>query len=164
MRCKFSRIIPVGMNSSAVKAVCVCSLLLSAAVSALMFFTAYCREYRSLLLVSEYGTVVNENAVMSEFGVLREDIFFGYDIFAIGLVLFAAYSFIYHFIGSKSIYTMRRLKKPAELAVRCLAVPFVFIAVSAISVFVLNFIYFGVYISVTPAECLLASANTMWRF
>lgn len=164
MKLSFSDLFPVGMKESAIKLMCFGSILLSAIISTVMFFSSYYHSYLSLFLALENGKVLKENAVMPEYGVLREDIFFAFHIFVVCLAGFAIYNFAYHYIGSKSIYTMRRLKNPVELAVRCLAIPVIFAFISFISVMILNFLYFTVYIKFTPSECLLPSAQMMWRF
>ena len=67
-------------------------------------------------------------------------------------------------MGSKSVYTMKRLKNPLELYVRCYFVPLVFIAAGVISVYAMNYIFIEIYLSFIPEENLFSLwAENAWR-
>ncbi|MFR8267820.1 MAG: hypothetical protein ACLVC5_09315, partial [Clostridia bacterium] len=65
------------------------------------------------------------------------------------------YHYGYHFRGSKSIYTMRRLPSKHPLARRCLTVPVLGAAAAALSALLLICLYYLLYIAVTPEQCLV---------
>ena len=62
--------------------------------------------------------------------------------------------YFYHYEGSRSIYTMKRLPNPWELWRRCLAVPLCTIVLCAVLALLLLGIYYLVYLHCTPAGCL----------
>lgn len=82
-----------------------------------------------------------------------------FKIFFSCMALLGVYFFLHHFIGSKSIYTMRRLKNPLELYVRCLAVPVIFIILGIALIYILNFIYIEIYLALVPED----SMNPWWN-
>ncbi len=70
------------------------------------------------------------NRFMSDFSELSRGMQVGFlllIIFSISMI-YAHYK--YHYRGSKSIYTMKRINDPMELHIRCLSVPLMVIIVS----------------------------------
>ncbi len=47
----------------------------------------------------------------------------GFPIFAVSMVAFVVMRYLYFFEGSRSIYTMKRVKSPWELHIRCWMLP-----------------------------------------
>ncbi len=74
------------------------------------------------------------------------------------LMLFGVYMiyahYKYHYQGTMSIYTMKRLKSKAELHVRCTVIPIVIIVLSFLMVVALKFLFFKVYMTILPAESI----------
>lgn len=74
------------------------------------------------------------------------------------IVLAAALSALhlcYHYLGSKSIYTMRRLPQRFELLKRCVSVPLAIAAVMLITACILTLLYYWAYMANVPPVCLV---------
>lgn len=69
-------------------------------------------------------------------------------------IIYAHYK--YHSKGSKSIYTMKRLKNANELHFRCISFPAIVIILSIISAISLIFINYHVYMSIMPQNAIQA--------
>ncbi len=98
--------------------------------------------------------VLREGAMMTEFTELMEGVLVGFLILAIIMLMSCIYNYAYHWQGSKSIYLMRRLPNAWELHKRCLTLPIVSILICGIAAFILLCIYYGIYMAVTPEQCL----------
>lgn len=151
---KLSKLLPVGINPTAVLLLSVAGLLISSIYSVMHFNSAFLRELNSISHITSSGIrIFSDNKMMEPYGGAESfDIF---KVFFICLALFSFYCFIYHFIGSKSIYTMRRLKNPTELYVRCLSVPLIFILLSIVLICLLNCIFIDIYLDLVPEENLI---------
>ena len=66
----------------------------------------------------------------------------------------AAGFYAYHYQGSHSIYTMKRLPDRWELWRRCLTMPLWTIILSVILMLALTGVYYLIYLKFTPAVCL----------
>lgn len=165
MKRELLKLLPVGYNVKKVKTALIWGYITTAAFSAIVYFSNLIENFNDLYFYDEAGNRLLKTGVkMTSFELLRERAFDLFLIFIFMLLVFSIYNFIYHYIGSKSIYTMRRLPQKFEFIKRCVTIPVIFIILSIASVFVLNFIYFGIYMLVVPEECLLSSAKMMWRF
>ncbi len=69
-------------------------------------------------------------------------------------IIYAHYK--YHSKGTKSIYTMKRLKNANELHFRCISFPAIVIGISIVSAISLIFINYHVYMSIMPKHALQA--------
>ena len=70
--------------------------------------------------------------------------------FAAAMAAFLVLNYLYFFEGSKSIYTMARLKSPWQLHIRCWTLPLLGAAVLLLCRVVLTVVYFLVFLLVTP--------------
>ena len=66
----------------------------------------------------------------------------------------ACYHYAYHYLGSRSIYLMRRLPDGWELWRRCLTVPALLAVVFLLTIELLTFLYFLIFLLATPDACL----------
>ena len=66
----------------------------------------------------------------------------------------ACYHYAYHYLGSRSIYLMRRLPDGWELWRRCLMVPALLAVVFLLTIELLTFLYFLIFLLATPDACL----------
>lgn len=66
----------------------------------------------------------------------------------------AAYHYLHHRRGAKSIYLMRRLPRRWELHRRCLSLPALGAVASLGTLGLLGIVFYGVYLLCTPAQCL----------
>ena len=74
----------------------------------------------------------------------------GFPIFAASMVAFVVLNYLYFFEGSKSIYTMARIKSPWELHIRCWTLPLCSAAALLLCRVVLTVLYFLIFILATP--------------
>ncbi len=164
MRRKLNKLVPVGVKVNPV-------LVLSAVGFVLCAFSALSDFYRKLFSSLNEISRIDDSGVrvflkyarMDPFEAINSN-FYYFRIFFVCLILFAAYCFLHHFMGSKSIYTMKRLKSPSELYVRCLSVPVIFIALSFAAIYLMNYIFVNIYLDVVPEECLLPWWDkNIWR-
>ncbi|MBR3595919.1 MAG: hypothetical protein IKL47_02950 [Clostridia bacterium] len=166
MKHKISDYFPVGYNVRKVRNSIIAGYILPVVSSAIIFFSNFFYNYNSLF---QYNIAAGEREIiqgarMVSFEYLREHIFDIFIVFVFYLIIVAVYNFIYHYQGSKSIYTMKRLPSKTELYRRCLTVPAFFLLLGFITALMLNFVYYIFYIMTVPYECLAPSWNTMWRF
>lgn len=83
--------------------------------------------------------------------------------FLLGMALtvpLACYHYAYHYLGSRSIYLMRRLPQRWELWRRCLTVPVLLAVICLAAIELLTFLHFLIFLLLTPAPCL---PNEPWR-
>ena len=98
--------------------------------------------------------VLIPGALMPDFVALLGRSLWGFWLLAAAMVPLAFYHYQLHFMGSKSIYLMRRLGDPGQLWRRCLTVP-VLGAVGALALGGLVLVlYYGWYQLMTPGECI----------
>lgn len=132
--------------------------LSTCAISAIIFFISdFNRELNRISVFDNAGNrVFLENEKMEAYNGSASFEFF--KIYFVCLVLLALYFFVYHFLGSKSIYTMKRLRNPVELYIRCLSIPVIFILVSIALIYLMNFAFIKYYLYYVPEENLFS----MW--
>ena len=106
-----------------------------------------------------------ERAVMPDFGYLLGRGLAGFLVVALCMTGLAAYHYAYHFQGSKSIYLMRRLPQRWELLRRCVTAPALGAVAALVLAVVTLFVYYGVYLLVTPASCLMGGQwERLWQY
>ena len=114
-----------------------------------------------------YAWIDNTRTIVDEMEcidwVLRGS-WYGLVLIAVSMPFLALYFYSWHYQGSKSIYTMRRLPKRGELLRRCLTLPCITAALSLAVIPVLSTVYYGFYVLVTPAGHLPAGQwQLMWE-
>ena len=134
--------------------------MICSAVYSLGFFFRYLNYYGDLFEWRDGEKILKAGAVMEDFTVILGGYLNGFAAVAVCMAGLAAYHYAYHYQGSRSIYTMRRLPSRAELWKRCLALPAAAIALSALAAFALMLLYYGVYMAATPEKCLTPG---QWR-
>jgi len=87
----------------------------------------------------------------------------GFETFAVASVAFVIANYLYFFQESKSIYTMRRLRCPWELHLRCWTLPVLGALLMLLCGWLVAGLYALHYFTVTPSELLLAQPLTFWR-
>lgn len=138
--------------------------LFAAAGYSLTFFIRYLNERGDLYYNKLGRQVLWDGVVMPDFVQVLGDALGGFAVLAAGCVGFAVYCYLAHRQGSKSIYTMRRLPARWELHRRCLTLPAAGLAVCAVTAFVLLLLYYWIYMTATPAQCLTPGQwQKLWR-
>lgn len=66
----------------------------------------------------------------------------------------ACYHYAYYYLGSRSIYVMRRLPNRWELWRRCLTVPALLAVICLGAIELLTILYFLIFLLITPDSCL----------
>lgn len=161
---KLNRLVPPGINAVPVILLSVAGLILSGFTAFGGFLSEFIHFYgqiteldadgkRVFIADSRMQPLTNFN---SEFDVFK--------IYFVCMALVGVYFFFYHFIGARSIYTMRRLRNPLEFYARCLILPVSFTVFGIALVYVLNLIYIEIYLALVPEECMYPwwDAN-IWR-
>ena len=136
-------------------------LSLGFGISYLIAFIA-CHDY---LYLKEFSFwVLNENAVMPLFTDILGRWLMGFPILSIVMLAFIPVHYMQYWQETKSIYVMRRLRKPLELHYRCWVIPVSCAMISLVVAFFVCLIYYGLYMLFTPAECLLPDQwQWIWR-
>ena len=133
-------------------------LLMLSAVSSLSFFVMYYARYSSLfekaLVNGKIVSVLRRGAVMPDFAQFAPSCLILFPIAAALLLIIGLSYYRYHFIGSKSIYLMRRLPDGSELGRRCITAPLTAACMLMILAALLLALYFLFYMLVTPDKCL----------
>lgn len=161
---KSSRLVPAGIGIKPVVLVSLSGLVLCGFTAFMAFLERFMYFYGKITSYDDAG-----NRVFSGDEKMQPLISFNanfdiFKIFFLCMALLGVYFFLHHFIGSKSIYTMRRLKNPLEFYIRCLAVPVIFIILGIALIYILNFIYIEIYLALVPEEYLYPWWNAnIWR-
>lgn len=127
----------------------------------LYFKRLYDTWYELWELVWEDGEMVRkgvrDGAVMRDFVELfyHPNALAGFLIVAFCMAAFMVLHYAYHYQDSKSIYVMRRLPDKWELHRRCAVLPLIGIGISLITAFLFLVLCYGVYMKVTPPECIV---------
>ena len=123
-------------------------------IYSLSFFVTLLDQYDRLFeRVGEVRYLI-EGAMMPDFSELLGTRLIGFYVIPVGMLILMGYHYFYHYLGSKSIYLMRRLPNRWTLLKRCVTLPVIAILVSLGIAFVLLLIYYGIYHLATPASCL----------
>lgn len=152
-RLRFERLAPPGRDLTA-ESFIYGGIILVAFIFSTSFFSTLYRAYKSLFHVVGRARQLIPGAVMPDFVELSTNVmgFFSLVLFAAPiLVLFYRSTFQ---AESKSIYLMKRLPDRWELFRRTWGMPVFFVIVGALFSLVLVFLYFAIYMIVTPESCL----------
>ena len=122
-----------------------------------VFFFRYADAYEELFTRSGGEQVLKPGAVIQPF-----DEIMGPSLLALVLVAFIMLQFLFHhwfyfYQGSRSIYLMKRLPQKGELVKRILILPVLAFFICMAVLVLVRFLYFGVYLLVTPDSCLPAN-------
>ena len=131
----------------------------------LTFFTKYHNLYYNVLFEWLPGAsgrrVFNENAVMPEFIEIADGKLTGFVILTVAMVGLVGLHYSYHYQGSKSIYTMKRLPKNTELWRRCITLPVVLALGSGAVAAGLRALFYVFYMTITP-ESAIPPGQWIW--
>ena len=121
------------------------------------FLGKYLTARANLYAYSLTGVVLREGAVVPRFyDLIHEglDSFDGFLMFYLVMLGVLVYHYIYYYQGCKSIYLMRRLPDSWEMHRRNITLPLAMIAIGALTQLALWMLYYGIYLTCTPAQCL----------
>lgn len=156
-RHKFDNYTPPGIAFAGQFRLCLLGLGIAVIWSLGYYFIRYFIAYENLYVYRLSKKVLRENAVMTDFHVLTEDgvgcftLFLVFYLVMCGLVVFY---YLTYYQGSRSIYLMRRLPDRWELYRRCIILPFSMLLLGVVTQFALWMLYYGIYLTCTPAQCL----------
>ncbi len=128
------------------------------------FFSSF-ERYKDHLYVHRAGKeILLEGAIMEDFVVVLGKSLWLFFLLVFCLAVVAVLHYCYHYQGSKSIYLMRRLPDAFELHRRCLTLPIAAILITLAAAFLLLLLYFGLYMLLTPDQCLTPDQwQKIWR-
>ena len=151
---KLSRYAPAGLSLTNEIGIFLFGLVISILFSTGFLFRFV--EARNMLYeVNSSGKLILlPGARMPEMTSLIHNAFAGFFLLCLLALAAAAYHYIFHTQGSKSIYLMRRLPDKWELHRRCLTLPCLAILISLGTALVLFLLYYGIYLWLTPKTCL----------
>lgn len=154
MRIELERCVPAGIDARKEHNGVFFCVGLGIGWSVLCFLARYFGSYNDLFTYRGGKRIMLEGAEMADFAVVLEGAFVGFAVAAVCLAALAVWHYAYHFQGSRSIYTMRRLPDRWELLRRCVALPLAGIVACLIAAALLLLVYYAVYQLVTPEQCL----------
>ena len=149
---KLERYLPLGMEKKPVILWLLGGAVLGAAFD-LFFFNSYAYA-KEALYDWPYLRQLRPGVVMAPFSSLLGYSLYGCVIALLSMIPLALYFWSFHFRGSMSIYTMRRLPRRRELIVRCVTVPALGACLYLLELLVLLFLNFAIYWLCTPKQCL----------
>ena len=120
----------------------------------------------SELYIYRSGSVreLDVTRVMPDFYEILDGCLRFYIIFAVCMLLLIVYHYAFHYMGSKSIYTMRRLPNKWELHRRCLILPIASALILLASAGITLLLWFAIYMLCTPEQCLMPDQWTkLWE-
>lgn len=154
MRTRLERLTPPGVDAVqelrwALRVWAACALW------SLTFLRRYVLARADLYLVAKSGArTLIPGATMPDFCVLLGNALGAFLAAALLTLPLAARHYLYHYQGSRSIYTMRRLPDAWELHRRCWALPLLLALGTLLAALALGAIYYAVYQLLTPDACL----------
>lgn len=150
----FVKNLPPGMNPTEERKFVKIGLVLSGVISFLDLIV-YFSELNQLYQYHGGRRILDVSRKMPDFVEVFQRFPIGFAILAVCMLGFVIYHYVYHYRGSKSIYLMRRLPNRFELHRRAWSYPLCVIVVCVLCVIMLFWLYFGLYLLVTPDECLV---------
>ena len=128
------------------------------------FLGKYVLAYNNLFANISGEMVLKTYVKMPYFRSLIRYSFYGYIILVFCAVCLIVFHYSHFFIGSKSIYLMKRLPKRNEIHIRACTLPILAILIILISVFVIMMFYFAIYMIFTPKVCIASGQwQNLWR-
>ena len=129
------------------------------------FFFNLSQASSSLYEVVGGERILIPGRMMDDFVDVLDNLLAGFVLIGLVLIEGIIYQYLYfNGRGSKSLYVMKRLPNRWELHKRCWSLPLAGMILCGITAFVLLLIYFGVYMAVTPSECLVDGQwQKIWR-
>ena len=148
MKCKtydISRLAPPGYNYKAELKVFLW-LVIAAAAYSLLFFDALGNEISRLYTHYSDGTkVLRYNRVCEDFADIADGWFRLFPLASLVMLLSSGLHYLYFFMGSKSIYTMRRLPTRGETLRRTVVLPLLCAAATMLVALGLLLLYYLIY-------------------
>ena len=136
----------------------------SSLILSLTFIPGYLANRKYLYITYSSEKILMERAKMPDFSDLLGFTLYGFLILAICMLGMIIFHYTYHFKDSKSIYLMKRLPKTSEIHKRCLVLPITAFFICIISAFVMLLVYFGIYMTFTPEQCITPDQwQKIWR-
>lgn len=145
--------VPLGISWKKERSALIAGLITSILIS-LVFPIRFINCYHALFFTAGSTKTILPGAQMPDFKVLMDYTLTGFLILALSMIPLALYHYRYHTQNSKSIYLMKRLPSKYELAKRCLTMPCVGLAASAITACLLICLFYLLYVTLTPAACM----------
>ena len=137
-----SRLAPIGAQPEKQVLTILVALFVSL-IWSLRIPVAVAREYYRYVELLNMGST----AVMEEYPALSSDGLYGFYISAGLMVLMAVWNYVFHLIGSRADYFMRRLSSKWELHRRCFTLPAIGFALSIILSALIGLAYKAIYTS-----------------
>ena len=163
-RTNISRIVPPGTDWQQELKWIGCGL----GTAALYSFIFPIRLSRALYRLRRYDwDPVNEawypSAQLPDFAELLGSALTGFLLVALAMLALAALHYAGHYSGSRSIYLMRRLPSRWELHRRCLTMPALGLAICVVTMLILFFLFYALYMLATPDAVLVpGQLNQIW--
>ena len=154
-RIDWNRLVPLGIEGEKVRNKLLAVLGVSAAWT-IQFFTRFANDLWNLYYVVGAERILRTDLQMEWFSEQVEGIFLLFGLTVLCMPVVALMFYLFHYQGSKSIYTMRRLPDGAELWRRCLALPVCCAAACLVLSALLLLLYYGFYHLLTPKPCLVS--------
>ena len=156
---------PPGMELNQEKRVFIIGIVMATIFSFLIFGIEFSDCLEKLYWKNGAERTVIPGAMMTNFVELFGESVLGFKIVAALMIAAAVMHYAYHTLESKSIYTMRRLPSVWELHRRCLTLPMCGVIISMVTAFVILLICYGVYVGLTPEECVLPGQwQKIWKW
>jgi len=155
--------LPPGMNPAEEQRFVKIGLVLSGLISFLDVIV-YFTELSNLYQYRAGRRILDVTREMPDFAEIFQRFPIGFAILMLCMLGFVVYHYAYYYRGSKSIYLMRRLPNRWEIHRRAWSYPLCVSLVCMLCVLVLFWLYFGLYLLVTPDECLVpGQLYRIWR-
>lgn len=153
MKNRITKYAPAGIDLKMERKVFLVGILCALGYS-MFFLLRFKNAYDELFEWSGTRKFLIPGAVMPDFVELLDSAMWGFLILHWCMLLLILYHYAYHRQGSKSIYLMKRIPDRWELHRRCLTIPIILACVSLIAMGIIFFLYYKIYMTVTPVECM----------
>lgn len=154
MRIDLDSYVPVGVDGKREAGWLLGGLAAAALIGAAGFLNRYLDARQALYYSRALKNQLIHGAVITGFPELIGGSSTGFSLICLVMPFLAAYHYLYHYRGSRSIYLMRRLPDRWELHRRCLAIPTVGLVAAMAVLGLLGIVFYAIYILCTPAQCL----------
>jgi len=163
MKFDFQRCVPPGFPVKT-ELRCIGLGILGSVLYSMGFLLRFFSARRELYARQLGNALLQPDRMMPDFVSLLDGTFDGFGVLLLALLFLLVYHYAYHYQGAKSIYLMRRLPKKGELHRRCLSLPLGGMGFSLLLAGALFFLYFFLYMELTPENALAPFQwQKLWR-
>ncbi len=145
---------PAGINLKAEETFFLCVYFASIIFAITCFWGRYNTEAGNIYTTYD-GKRILSGVLMTDYIDVLGISLYGFAVLIVCMVALICWHYVYHYIDSRSIYTMKMLPKRGELHKRCLVLPASAILIGLATALILLVVFYKLYMILTPEQCIM---------